>query len=140
MIYALIIFSFLLESVFTNIVKLNSFLIPLFLLTSLTILYPYFRNNKNFIIACAVCGLFYDIAFSDSIFINTISFVFTSAVIIFGYSYANDSVYSSNIINIICIAFYRIVSYLLLCIVDFISFNKLILFSWVKKPKSSTSS
>lgn len=128
MIYAIIIFSFLFESTFSNIVSSNSILTPLFLLTSLSILYPYFKNNKiNFFIVCCICGLFYDIVFTDSIFINTISFGICSGIILIGYNFVNYNICSCNFINIINIVFYRIISYLLLCIVDFISFKESLL-------------
>ena len=128
MIYIVIIFSFLFESIFSNIVNSYSFLTPLFLLTSLSILYPYFKKNKfNFVIACIICGFFYDIAFTDSLFINTITFGLCSEIIILGYNYVNYNIYSSNFINIINIVFYRVLSYLFLCIVDFINFNESIL-------------
>ena len=128
MIYIIILFSFLFESVFSNIVNSYSFLTPLFLLTSLGILYPYFKNKRiNFFIVCIICGLFYDIVFTDSPFINTISFGLCSGLIILIYNYVNYNIFSSNIINIINIIFYRVISFLLLCIIDFINFNELIL-------------
>lgn len=128
MIYAIIVFSFLFESTFSNIVNSNSILIPLFVLTSLSILYPYFKNNKiNFVIVSAICGLFYDIVFTDSSFINTISFGICSGIILIGYNFVNYNICSCNFINIVNIAFYRIISYLLLCIVDFINFDESLL-------------
>lgn len=131
MIYILLILSFLLESVFTKIVNINSFLIPLFVITSLTILYPYFKNKINFIITCVVCGFFYDISFSDSLFINTISFGICGGVLILVYNYIKYNIYTSNFLNILNIMLYRLVSYLLLVIVDVISFNGFRLFEGI---------
>lgn len=126
MIYIILIFSFLFETMFTNIVTIDSFLIPLFLLTSLSILYPYFKKNKlTFFIASVICGFFYDIMVTNSPFINTISFGICSAFIILGYNYMNYNIVNSNFINIIVICIYRIVSYLLLCIIDFVKFNEM---------------
>lgn len=128
MIPVILIFSFLFESSFSNIINTNSFFIPLFLITSLTILYPYFKNKKtNFIIVCLICGLFYDVIFLDSVFINTLSFGLIGLLIMFGYNYINYNIYNANIINIIIIIFYRFVGYLLLCIVDYVSFNENVL-------------
>ena len=124
MVYIIIIFSFLFESVFSNIVNSYSFLTPLFLLTSLSILYPYFKNNNiNFVIVCIICGLFYDISFTDSLFINTICFGLCSGLIILGYNYVNYNIFSCSFINVINIIFYRIMSYLILCIIDYVNFN-----------------
>ena len=128
MVYILIFISFLFEVFITNIVNINSFLIPLFVITSFTILYPYFLNKKiNFIVTCVVSGFLYDIACTNSMFINTICFGFCGGLIIFFYNYIKYSIYSSNLINIVNIIFYRFISYLLLIIVDYMSFNKLTL-------------
>ena len=132
MIYIILIFSFLFESSFTNVVNSYSFLTPLFLITSLTILYPYFKNNKfNFVIVAIICGLFYDISFTGTPFINTISFGICSGLIILGYNYMNYNIVNSNFINIIMICVYRIISYLLLCIIGFINFNRIYLFEGI---------
>ena len=139
MIYVIIIFSMLFESAFSNIVNLNTFLVPLFLLTSLVILYPYFKNKKiNFIIVCTVCGFLYDIILTNSSFINTLSFGIVGSLIekpadpnpegsliVLCYNYINYNIYSSNFLNIIMIILYRIISYLILCIIDFIKFNEM---------------
>jgi len=71
----LIFLSFLLEGFFTNLVSLNSIFIPLFTLTSLIMLYPFFDINNNshkYIIVAIVFGLLYDIVYTNSSFINTI--------------------------------------------------------------------
>lgn len=126
MIYIILIFSFLFESAFSNIVPKNSLLIPLFLLTSLTILYPYFKNkNINFVVTCVICGFIYDISLTNSLFINTLSFGIISGLIILIYNYINYNICSSNILNILVLISYRIVSYILLCIIDIIKFNEM---------------
>ena len=126
MIYIILIFSYLFESAFSNIVPKNSLLIPLFLLTSLTILYPYFKNkNINFVITCIICGFVYDISLTNSLFINTLSFGLVGVLTILIYNYINYNIYSSNILNIIVLIFYRTVSYILLCIIDIIKFNEM---------------
>ena len=128
MIYVILIFSFLFEATITNILPLNSIFTPLFLLVSLTLLYPYFKNKKiSFIIVCVICGLIYDITLTNSCFINTLSFGICGGLIVLIYNYVNYNIYSSNIINLIIIIAYRIITYLLLCIVDFIIFDEMLL-------------
>ena len=127
MVYILVIISFLLESAITNIVSIDSIFIPLFKLTSLVILYPYFKNKTNFIIACLICGFIYDVSFSDSVFINTISFGISGFLTVLAYNYFKHTIYSSNFINIFIIVLYRIISYVLLVIVDYMNFKWFIL-------------
>ena len=117
----ILILSFLLEASIPNVINLSSLFIPLFVVTSLSILYPYFKNQK-FIV---VCGLIYDIAFTHSPFINTLSFSLISLFIMFCYNYINYNILSSNIINIVTIIVYQIINYFLLCIVDYVKFNEM---------------
>ena len=121
MAYILLVISFIMELVFSNI--LPNILMPLFLITSFIFIYPLFKkNNQNFFIVCTICGLFYDII-TNSIFLNTICFGITSGFIILLYSYLKYNIFNSSLINLIIIIIYRIISYLLLCIIDYINFN-----------------
>lgn len=132
MICFIIIFSFLLESAFTNLVSVNSFFIPLFLITSLVLIYPYFKTkNMNYIIVCLILGLFYDIAFADSVFVNVISFGIVGGITFLCYTYVKYNIYTANIINIIILISYRIVSYVILLSINYISFNNKIFFSGI---------
>ena len=134
MIPCLLIFSFLFEAVFTNLISINSFLTPLFLITTLTLIYPYFNNrniNINYIIVCLILGLFYDIAFADSIFVNTVSFGIIGGIVILCYNYVKYNIYTSNIINIIILITYRIITYIILLSINHITFNNKIFFSGI---------
>lgn len=132
MIWLIIIFSFLFEASFTNIVGSNSLFIPLFTLTSLTFVYPYLKKKKtNYIIIYFIVGLFYDIVFSNSIFVNTISFVIIGVLVMLCYNYVKYNIYTSNIINIIMLITYRIFSYIILLSINYIKFNKNIFYKGI---------
>lgn len=134
MIWAILIFSFLFESAFSNIVDIDSFLIPLFLLTSLVLIYPYFyHKNINYLIVCVIFGLFYDIVFADSVFINTITYGILSGLIILCYNYVKYNIYTSNIINIIILISYRIISYIMLLSINYNTFNNKIFLAGIYK-------
>ena len=124
MIYIIIIFSFLFESIMSNIVNMNSLFVPLFTLVSLSLVYPYFKKKyNNFIIVCGIVGLLYDIIFTNSLFINTISFILLSFLIIYNYKLFKYNILFSNLFNIILIACYRFISYILLVIIGYTKFN-----------------
>ena len=132
MICLVLISSFLLEAIFTNLVSTNSFFIPLFTITSLVLIYPYLKKRKeNYIIICLILGLFYDIAFADSVFVNTVSFGIMGGLIILYYNYVKYNIYTSNIINVIILISYRIISYIILLSINYISFNSKIFFSGI---------
>ena len=132
MISFVLIFSFLFEAMFTNLVSTNSIFIPLFTITALVLIYQYFKKkNFNYIIVCLILGLFYDIAFADSVFVNTICFGIIGGLNILIYNYVKYNIYTSNIINIIIIITYRIISYIILLSINFIAFNNNIFFKGI---------
>ena len=132
MITCILIFSFLFEAMFTNLVGTNSIFIPLFTLTSLVLVYPYFKKkNFNYVLVCLILGIFYDIAFADSVFVNTICFGIIGGLNILIYNYVKYNIYTSNIINIIIVITYRIISYIILLSINFITFNGNILFKGI---------
>lgn len=134
MIPGVLIISFLLEAIFTNLVNTNSFLIPLFTLTSLVMIYPYFnKKNINYILVCLIVGLFYDIVFADSIFVNTVSFGIVGALTMLCYNYVKCNIYSSSIVNLIMLITYRIISYVILLSINYITFNNKVFFRGIYK-------
>lgn len=128
MIPIVIVLSFLLEIIFSNIVSSTSLFIPLFFIVSLVFIYPYFKSKLYFIIVCAICGLIYDLGFLNTAFINTLCFTFIGLMIMFIHSYMNYNLVSTNIVNVIIIIFYRLVTYLLLCLTAYTNFHMLTLF------------
>ncbi len=122
MYYLLIVLSLILESCISNF-TFATILVPLFLLTSFTILHPYYKNNKiNFILSAMFFGLIYDIAFTDLVFINTICFGICSIFVVTLYKYIKYNIFNANLINIIVIIIYRIISYIFLIILDYVNF------------------
>lgn len=124
-----IILSFILEGIVTNIINSNSYLLPLFTITSLVITYPYFDKEKKvrFIIISIIIGILYDIAYTNSLFINTFTFTICALLIIILDNYIPDNFFNRNGINIIMIILFKTISYILLFIFRFINFNQNIL-------------
>lgn len=122
---ATVVISFLLESIISNFVSIDSQLwIPLFSLVSLIIIYPYFKGQEqNYLKTCAVTGLCYDIVFTDTLLMNFIIFTGIGIVI-----QGINHIFSTNIVNIcfmvpVVVALYRLVSYLILCLAGFFHFE-----------------
>ncbi len=125
----IIIISFILEGILTNIINMNSIILPLFTITSLVITYPYFKTEKNykFIMISISMGLLYDIAYTNSLFISTFTFTLCSLLIIIIDKYIPESFFSRMCINICLIIAFKFISYLLLFIFQFIKFNQNVL-------------
>lgn len=126
MIYIIILFSFFFEGVVSNIVSPDSILVPLFTLISLSLIWPYFKkNDMNYIITCVIVGLFYDIIYTSMPFLNTVTFLILSLVIMLNYRLFKYNIFSSNIFNIFLVVFYRIISYFILIIIGYLKFDYL---------------
>lgn len=128
---AIIIISFILEGVLTNIINMNLILLPLFTIVSLVITYPYIKNNYKFIIISIIIGLLYDIAYTNSLFINTFTFTLCSLLIIFIDKFIKESFIGRMFINIFMIIIFKTLSYLLLFIFSFIKFDYNILINGI---------
>lgn len=122
MIIFIIIFSFLFQLSITNIINLNTYIIPLFILSSFSILYPYFKNKFNFIIAITLIGFLYDISMNMT-FINTIIYSICGALIIFFNKLLKYNIYTSNFINIIIIIIYNLLLILIFNLINYTNFN-----------------
>ncbi len=124
MVLIVIISSFILDSIMSNFISLNSYFTPLFTLMSLIIVYPYFKGNQlRFLGVCFLTGVFYDLIYTDTIVIHgflflMIGFVITKLNLILANNYLNVM-----IMAVICIIFYRFVAYGLLLITANVSFN-----------------
>ncbi len=129
MIYIVLIISLLLECVISNLIDLNSIFIPLFLLISFIVVYPYLKKDiEKYLIICTVSGLIYDISFYNSTFINTISFFIIGLLVILLYKYLNSNILNLVLKVIIIVTMYRIISFSMLCIIGYIDFNLTLLF------------
>ena len=123
-----IIISFILDSIVSNFISLNTLFAPLFTLISLIIVYPYFNNNhKQFLITAFITGMAYDLIYTNTIIIHGLLFLAIAFLII-----KLNTIFSNNYLNvvimtIISIIIYRLISYGLLLITNNISFNWMVL-------------
>lgn len=129
MVLTVLIVSFILDSLISNFIPLNSVFVLLLTLMSLIIIYPYFNNNKNkYFLACFATGAFYDLIYTNTIIIHAflflvIGFIITRLNLILSNNYVNVA-----IMALIVIVIYRIITYGLLLITANMDFNFFILF------------
>lgn len=127
--------AFYLEGIFSNFVSISTkFFNPLFALITLVSVYPFFKENRKYFLVCFGYGILYDLIYTDTLVFH--GFLFLSI----GYlSYHMYKLLSLNILNTILIVFisilgYRLISYILLCLVGGYKFI------WIKLIYSITSS
>lgn len=120
----IIIVSFALDSIISNIINIHGLFAPLLTLMSLIIIYPYYNGNKSsYYKAAFITGLFYDLIYTDTMIVHAIiftlmAFIITKLNVILAGNWLNDT-----IIAVICIIIYRLVMYGLLLINGNIELN-----------------
>jgi len=129
MIAIVLIISFVLDSLISNFIPLNSIFMPLFTLMSLIIIYPYFNNHKTkYLLICFVTGLFYDLIYTNTIVIHAFLFLVIGFIIIRLNLILSNNYLNVAIMALIIIIIYRIIAYGLLLITANIDFNFMTLF------------
>lgn len=125
MIILILLISFVLDSIVSNLVPLHSLFTPLFSIVSLIVVYPFFYGDKKkFLIYSGIYGFLYDIVYTNTIFVNTFAFVLVSLVIALIYNYITVNKINFSFINALIILFYQSINYLLLCLVNYTNFNE----------------
>lgn len=131
-VWSIVVASLLLESILTNAVALNSVLLPLFSVVSLVIIYPYFNNkDSHYLWFCTIIGLVYDIAFTNTLFLNASLFLVIGIIL-----KKINTTFSNNHLNVsfitgFIIIFYRIVTYIILLIVNYLDFDGIFLLNGI---------
>lgn len=73
--------SFVLDGVFSNILKAP--FLPLFSIVSLVVMENYKKSEKNYLINCSILGLLYDLVYTNTLFLNSLSFLLIGFIIMF---------------------------------------------------------
>lgn len=124
----ILVISFLLESIISNFIDMFSIFNPLFTLTTLVILYPYFSKKKEYFKMCLLFGLLYDLVFSNTLFINATLFVVVGLFTKLINYYLSNNIINNSIILIINIIIFRTSTYIILVLADILKFNIFSLF------------
>lgn len=123
--YIILILSFLLDGILSFFLNKNLLLNPLFSLCSLIIIYRYYSKSMqtNYLITCSILGLFFDIVYSDTIFLNAGIFLLLGLFITKYYQIFSYKLLSSTILTILIIILYRLITFLVLSNLGIINFN-----------------
>ena len=124
MIVAVLLISFILEGIVSNLVPTSSLFIPLFSIVSLLVTYPLFNENKiKYLIYSGTLGLLYDLVYTSTPFINTFTFVITALIITFICKFITLNKLNLVLIILFILLFNQTINYLLLCLFRYRIFN-----------------
>jgi rod shape-determining protein MreD len=120
MVLIISISSFLLESIFSNIVSFNL----LFSLVALVICYPFFNNNDfKYYSYAFIFGLIYDLSFTDTFLFNAFLFLLVALVIKRMNLSLSNNAFSIIIFTLVSIIIYRFLTFISLVIVGYLPFK-----------------
>jgi len=122
------IISFLLDGIFSLIFNNNSLFLSLFSLMCLILIYPYLKCNNNIFYFGIVIGIFFDIVYTQTLFLNTIIFFLISMLIYYYYKYMPYNIINIILLSLIIIVLYRFITYIFFLTFEDNKFNLSILF------------
>lgn len=118
------IISFILDGLisnFTNTYYNNSTLLfPMFSIISLILIYPFFNNNdKNYLKTVTIFGLLYDIVYTNTLFLNMLTFFIIGIIIKFIYLLIPTNSISNALSSVFIITVYCILNIVILNILNY---------------------
>lgn len=119
------IISFLLDGIISNHYNFYSLF---------TLMYLIFINRKkNKYTITLIIGFLYDIAYTDTLFLNAFMFVLILYIIEKFYNYFKNNFINTVLLSFIIIFIYRVITYLLLCMIDYLNFESFDLITSIYK-------
>ena len=116
--------SFYLEAITTNFININThFFNPLFSFITIIFIYPLFNNNYKYYKTCFIYGFIYDLVYTDTIFMHAIIFLLIGILISKSLNYFSNNIINLVLITLISLIIYRLVNYILICIVSEYTFK-----------------
>jgi len=122
------IISFILEYLFNGFFH-SSFLVGLIIFSSLILLEPYFKKNKNmYFLYCFIVGFLYDYVYTGVYFMNAGLFLVIGVVVDYINSVSPNNLFVSILELLFLIVLYRFISFVFLGINGVVDFSFDILF------------
>ncbi len=119
-----VIISFVFDSIFSNIIPTDSIFLPLFSLISLIIIYPYFHKEENsYLKFTFLLGLLYDIAYTDTLFLNAFIFLLIGFCIKLINEYISNNIFNVSIMSLLVVIIYRFITYFVLVMINYLNYD-----------------
>ncbi len=127
--YIVAILSLILDGILSFFLNNNLIFNSLFTLTSLIIIFRYYRRKGDikYLICCGILGLLYDIIYTDTIFLNVGIYLIIGVLVIKYFKLFSYNLLNSLLLLMIIIFLYRLLTFIVLSNVEIIKldFNKL---------------
>lgn len=131
LLFIYVMFSFLIEGFMSNIfvstLTYISYFTTVYTIISLVIVYPYFYNKKKYYIFLVIFGLLFDSLYTSTFIVNICIFLVIGFVIHILNNVLSENVFTANIISIVSIICYHVLSFVILSIVGYADYSFLLL-------------
>lgn len=126
-----VLFSFLLEGFMSNIFASSltdvSYFTTIYTVISFVVIYPYFYNKKKYYILLIIFGILFDALYTSTFIVNVFIFLGIGFVIYLFNNILSDNIFMINIISIIAIITYHLLSFIILSIAGYANYSFLLL-------------
>ena len=113
-----LIVSFVLENVMASIFPATlgsvSYFTTIYTIIALVVIYPYFANEKKYYILVIIFGALFDILYTSTLLINVVFFILIAVIIKVLNTIMSDNIFTTNVISIISIIIYHVLSFVIL--------------------------
>lgn len=131
LLFIYVMFSFLIEGFMSNIfvstLTYISYFTTVYTIISLVIVYPYFYNKKKYYIFLVIFGLLFDSLYTSTFIVNICIFLVIGFVIHILNNVLSENVFTANIISIVSIICYHVLSFVILSIAGYADYSFLLL-------------
>ena len=115
------------SNIFSSTLNEISLFTTIYCVISFVIIYPYFDNNKKYYILLGIFGILFDILYTGTFIFNMVIFLIIGIIIKVLYNIFPENIFNTNVIGIICVSFYHIISYVILELVSGVSYDFMLL-------------
>lgn len=126
-----LILSFILDNFMSNIFPSTlsdvSIFSTIYIIISFVVIYPYFSNEKKYYLLLIIFGIFFDILYTGTFVLNMVIFLVLGIFINILNNVFPENMITTNIISVIVISGYHILSFIILSIVGSINYNFMLL-------------
>lgn len=125
-------FSFLLDGFISNYLSFSlvdvSYFTTIYSLISLVVITPYFDNDRKYYLLIIILGLLFDLVYTSTFLINVIIFLVVCIIAKYINFFLTHNLLNVNIISLISIIVYHVLSFVILLIVNYNDYSLTLLF------------
>ena len=126
-----LIISFILDNFMSNIFPSTlsniSYFTTIYIVISFTVIYPYFSNEKKYYLLLIIFGILFDVLYTGTFILNMIIFLCIGFIIKLLNTIFPDNVFTTNMISVISVCSYHILSFIILSLVGGIDYGIMLL-------------